>query len=48
MDVREGRGSRVLRVAIATGAVQLSERISPEILDGDGAAAVVLQDLVRG
>ncbi len=46
-DVGEGRVALVLRLAVAAGAVELADVAGEEVLDGDGAAAVVLQDLVR-
>jgi hypothetical protein len=38
----------VLRLAVATRAVQLADVAGHEVLDGDRAAAVVLEDFVRG
>jgi len=48
IDVGEGALPRHLRAAVAARAVDLADIGHVEVLDGHGAAAVVLQDLVVG
>lgn len=45
-EVDEVGGARALLLAVAAGAVQLADVLSGEVADGDGADAVVLNDLV--